>query len=146
MNNTALYKRTHGWTNLKKIETDCNFGFWKLVSLTVFQRSFFLSVTFDIMFGGQICLTWSALIMSFACYFLAYTYFHWGQGRVIGNVNKWSRQSWHRPSLRGQSGYCCCCFYLLKGGRGGGGGNAVELRMGEIRVEEEPVSPPITDT
>ena len=36
-------------------------------------------------------------------------------------------------------------FYLLKGGRGGGG-NAVELRMEEIRVEEEPVSPPITDT
>ena len=27
-----------------------------------------------------------------------------------------------------------------------GGGNAVELRMEEIRVEEEPVSPPITDT
>ena len=35
-------------------------------------------------------------------------------------------------------------FYLLKGGREGG--NAVELRMEEIRVEEEPVSPPITDT
>ena len=29
---------------------------------------------------------------------------------------------------------------------GVGGGNAVELRMEEIRVEEEPVSPPITDT
>lgn len=29
---------------------------------------------------------------------------------------------------------------------GGGGRNAVELRMEEIRVEEEPVSPPITDT
>ena len=29
---------------------------------------------------------------------------------------------------------------------GGGERNAVELRMEEIRVEEEPVSPPITDT
>ena len=41
-------KRLHGWTNLKEIETDCNGGFWKHVSLTVFQSSFLLFVTFDI--------------------------------------------------------------------------------------------------
>ena len=34
------YKRRHGWTNLHRIETDCNCGFQKLVSLTVFQNSF----------------------------------------------------------------------------------------------------------
>ena len=33
-----------------------------------------------------------------------------------------------------------------RSGGGGGGRNAVELRMEEIRIEEEPVSPPITDT
>ena len=38
------------------------------------------------------------------------------------------------------------CIFLREFGWGGGGGNAVELRMEEIRVEEEPVSPPITDT
>ena len=37
------------------------------------------------------------------------------------------------------------CIFLREVG-GGGGRNAVELRMEEIRVEEEPVSPPITDT
>ena len=36
------------------------------------------------------------------------------------------------------------CIFLRE--VGGGGRNAVELRMEEIRVEEEPVSPPITDT
>ena len=30
-------KRKHGWTNLKRIETDCNGGFWKLASLAVSQ-------------------------------------------------------------------------------------------------------------
>lgn len=37
-------------------------------------------------------------------------------------------------------------LFLSSEGRSGGGGNAVELRMEEIRIEEEPVSPPITDT
>ena len=31
----SKYKRRHGWTNLKKIETD-----WKHVSVTVFHSSF----------------------------------------------------------------------------------------------------------
>ena len=35
--------------NLKKIERDYDCGFWKVVSLTVFQSSFLLVVTFDIM-------------------------------------------------------------------------------------------------
>ena len=30
------YKRRHGWTILKKTVTDCNCGFWKLISLAVF--------------------------------------------------------------------------------------------------------------
>ena len=47
-----IHKRRHEWTNLKKIETDCNCGLWKLVCLTVFQSSFLLFVTFDIMFAG----------------------------------------------------------------------------------------------
>ena len=41
----------HRWTNLKKIQTDCNCGFWKLVSLIVFQSSFLLFVAFDIAFS-----------------------------------------------------------------------------------------------
>ena len=36
----SIYKKGHGWTNLKKIETGCNCGFLKFISftLTVFQR------------------------------------------------------------------------------------------------------------
>ena len=40
----------------KKIKTDCNFGFRKLVSLTVFQSSFLWFVAIDIMLGRQILL------------------------------------------------------------------------------------------
>ena len=32
---TQEIQKQHGWTNVKKIQTDCNYGFWKLVSLTV---------------------------------------------------------------------------------------------------------------
>ena len=38
-NKHSKYKRRHGWTHLK-IETNCNRGFKKLVSLTVFESSF----------------------------------------------------------------------------------------------------------
>ena len=38
----SKYKYRHGWTNFKKIETDCDWGFWKRVSLTSFQ-SFFVA-------------------------------------------------------------------------------------------------------
>lgn len=42
-NNTAnKYKRTHAWTHLNKIETDCSWVFGELVSLMVFQSSFSL--------------------------------------------------------------------------------------------------------
>ena len=37
-----------GQINLWKIETDCDSGFWKPVSLTGFQISFLLFVVFDI--------------------------------------------------------------------------------------------------
>ena len=46
---------------LKKIETDCNRVFCKLVSLAGFQSSFLLFVTFQIMFGRYICFTFSFL-------------------------------------------------------------------------------------
>ena len=52
----SMYKSTHGWTTLKKIDGDGNCGFCKLVSLTVFQSSFLLFVTFDTMLGKHICL------------------------------------------------------------------------------------------
>ena len=55
----SIYKTRHGWTNLKKIKTDCNSGSWKLISLTVFQSPFLLFVTFNIMIGRHICLKWS---------------------------------------------------------------------------------------
>ena len=41
---------------LKKIETDCNCGFLKLVSLLVFQGSVLLFVTFNILLGRHTCL------------------------------------------------------------------------------------------
>ena len=55
MNNKhSKYNWRHGWTNLK-IETNCNRGFKKLVSLTVFESSFyfFFFVTFGVMLGGR---------------------------------------------------------------------------------------------
>ena len=54
------YKRRHGWTNLHRIETDCNCGFHKLVSLTVFQNSFVVwNVWNNYILRGHICLTQS---------------------------------------------------------------------------------------
>ena len=51
-------------------------GFWKLVSLTIFQSSFFLHVAFDIMLGKKI--VWhEAVIFSFASNFFADGKFHW---------------------------------------------------------------------
>ena len=41
---------------LKKIETDCNCVFGKLVSLRVFQSSVLLFVTFNILLGRRIRL------------------------------------------------------------------------------------------
>ena len=47
--------RRHGWIKVKKIEMDCHCGCGKLVSLTVFQSSFWLFVTLDIMPGKHFC-------------------------------------------------------------------------------------------
>ena len=41
---------------MKKIEMDCNCGYGKPVSITVFQSSFLLFVMFDIMHGRLILL------------------------------------------------------------------------------------------
>ena len=53
------YKRRHGWTNLKRIETDCNCGFQKLVSLTVFLKFICCLQCLKYILGGHICLTQS---------------------------------------------------------------------------------------
>lgn len=42
-NNTAnKYKRTHTWTYLNKIETDCSWVFGKLLGLMVFSKFIFV--------------------------------------------------------------------------------------------------------
>ena len=51
INNTANTN-----TNLMEIEKDCSCGFWKHVTLTVFQSSFLLFVTCEIILGRHICL------------------------------------------------------------------------------------------
>ena len=60
----SMYKSTHGWTTLKKIDGDGNCGFCKLVSLTVFQSSFLLFVTFGTMLGKHICCYKAAIFSS----------------------------------------------------------------------------------
>ena len=49
--------------NLKKKETDCSCAFKPFCNLKVFQSSFLLSVTFDILLGRliEICLTRSCI-------------------------------------------------------------------------------------
>ena len=42
-------KRSHGWTNWKKVKTYCSCEFEKFVSLTAFPGSFLLFIMFDIM-------------------------------------------------------------------------------------------------
>ena len=46
-----IYKRGHGWTNVKKIESDCNCDFWKLVSLTVLK---FIFVVCNVWFHAKV--------------------------------------------------------------------------------------------
>ena len=77
----------------KKIETDGSCAFWELVSLTVYQISFLLFVTFDIILGRHICLTHLAMILSFTSYFSSF----------IANTDvrtwtkwKWNIQPWHK--------------------------------------------------
>ena len=49
-------KELQGWIFLKRL-TDCNCGFWNLDSISDFQSSFKLFVTFHIILGIKICLT-----------------------------------------------------------------------------------------
>ena len=60
-----------------KRETDCSWGFWKFIGLTFFLKFSFLSITFDTMLGGQICLIWGS-DFEFASYFFAYAKFEKG--------------------------------------------------------------------
>ena len=55
-------------TNVLTIETDYYRSFWKLVRQTVFQSSFLLFVTFDMVLGRHICWTPS-------CYFVIHELF-----------------------------------------------------------------------
>ena len=50
---------------MKKIKTDYNCGFSKLVSLTLFQNSFLLFVTLDITLAETYCLTQSCDSVSY---------------------------------------------------------------------------------
>ena len=56
-------KIKYRWTDLMKVKMDCNdnyyCGFLKLVSHTVFQSSFLLSVTFGVMHVRHIWVTQS---------------------------------------------------------------------------------------
>ena len=67
----SKYKRRHGWTNLKKIEADYDRGFWKLVSLTVFQSWYLLFVTLDVMIDGSLHVS----SCRFVCSYLWQKYF-----------------------------------------------------------------------
>ena len=52
--------RRHGWTNLKKIETDYSCVFKNLFASQFFKvQSFVVCITFDILLGRHICLTQS---------------------------------------------------------------------------------------
>ena len=59
----SKYKSRHQWINLRRIETDCNCGVYKLVGLTHFHNSFLLFVTFDTCLGHIV--GHKALISSF---------------------------------------------------------------------------------
>ena len=60
-----------------KRETDCSWGFWKFIGLTFFLKFSLLSITFDTMLGGQICLILGS-DFEFASYFFAYAKFEKG--------------------------------------------------------------------
>ena len=81
----SKYKIRHGWKNSKKIETDCNCGFWKLVSLTVFQSSFLLFVTTDIMLANIFCLAKAVILFHSP----VLRNFHSEKGRVTGIIRNW---------------------------------------------------------
>ena len=53
--NKTNTKEGTAWIKLKKIKTDCNSGFGKLVSLTVFQSSLSFYLTLDITLRRHIC-------------------------------------------------------------------------------------------
>ena len=70
-------------------------GFWKLVSLTVFQlSSFLLFVTFWYNIWETNFVWHEAVILLFTSFFTIVT-FHSEDGRTIGNLKKWNRQPWH---------------------------------------------------
>ena len=90
----SKYNKRNGWTNLKKIETDynsCSYcGFWKLVSLTVFQSSFF-------MVCNAPCDAWETCFVNGASYF---------------SVNLWKKKTILSVSKRGDllNNFCKECY------------------------------------
>ena len=83
----SKYKRKLGWTNLKKIETDCNRGFWKVVSLTVFLSFLFV-----------VCDDWSNMLGWHKAVSLSFTD---KLSSFIANIRtrnwrykQWTSQSW----------------------------------------------------
>ena len=90
----SKYKRKHGWTNFRKIETQCNFGFWKLGSLTFFQKSFLWFVAIDILLERQIFSTKSCNL-SFSGNFSSFIAELWRAKRACGAP--WARKCGKLP-------------------------------------------------
>ena len=92
----SIYKRRHGWTNLKKIKTDDICGFWKLANLTVLQSSLLLFVTIlpreTYLFDMKLWF----------CFF-AKVKIRCEERRATSTTNKWTRQA------------CQCPFFGLIG-------------------------------
>ena len=80
--NKANTKEGTAWIKLKKIKTDCNSGFGKLVSLTVFQSSRSFYLTFDITLRRHICWRGSCNF-SFTSIFFASVTFHIVLGQLF---------------------------------------------------------------
>ena len=59
---------TDGQT-LKNIKKDWNCGFWKCVSLSVFQSSFLFFVTIDMILEGRICFSQSCDLILTSSFF-----------------------------------------------------------------------------
>ena len=85
----SKYKRRHGWTNLKKIETDHSCVFKNLFASQVFKvQCFVVCITFDIMLGRHICLTLS-------CNFTISNFSSSIANKTNKPACKWTRQRWH---------------------------------------------------
>ena len=87
----SKYKRKHKRTNLKKIETDTNCSFWKLVSLTVFQSLLMLLLLFDFCLGEK-CVWHKAVILPLVNNFSSWTA---NKDAQLSQWRKWTEKPCH---------------------------------------------------